>query len=130
MEFPEELRYTRDHEWVSIDGDVATVGITDHAQHELGDVVFVELPAVGEKIERAESLGVVESTKAVSDVFAPISGEVAEVNDGLPGSPELINEDPYGDGWMVKIKLATPLDPAGLMTAAEYRAYLEESSGG
>ncbi len=129
MEFPEELRYTRDHEWIAVDGDVATVGITDHAQHELGDVVFVELPAVGEKLERAESLGVVESTKAVSDVFAPISGEVAEVNDGLPGSPELINEDPYGDGWMVKIKLAGPLDSAGLMTAAEYRAYLEESPG-
>jgi glycine cleavage system H protein len=130
MEFPEELRYTRDHEWVAIDGDVATVGITDHAQHELGDVVFVELPAVGEKVERAESLGVVESTKAVSDVFAPISGEVAEVNDGLPESPELINDDPYGDGWMVKIKLAAPLDPSSLMTAAEYRAYLEESTGG
>ncbi|MFM7140888.1 MAG: glycine cleavage system protein GcvH [Alphaproteobacteria bacterium] len=130
MDFPEELRYTRDHEWIAIEGDVATVGITDHAQHELGDVVFVELPAVGEKVERAESLGVVESTKAVSDVFAPISGEVAEVNDGLPDSPELINEDPYGDGWMVKIRLAAPLDTSGLLTASEYRAFLEESSGG
>lgn len=129
MDFPEELRYTRDHEWIAIDGDVATVGITDHAQHELGDVVFVELPAIGEKVERAESLGVVESTKAVSDVFAPISGEVAEVNDGLPDSPELINEDPYGDGWMVKIRLASPIDTSGLLTAAEYRAFLEESGG-
>ena len=129
MEFPEELKYTRDHEWVSIEGDVATVGITDHAQHELGDVVFVELPAVGDKVEKAEAFGVVESTKAVSDVFAPIGGEVAEVNDGLPDSPELLNEDPYGDGWMVKIKLAGALDGADLMTASEYRAYLEASAG-
>ena len=91
--------------------------------------MFVELPAVGDKVEKAEAFGVVESTKAVSDVFAPIGGEVAEVNDGLPDSPELLNEDPYGDGWMVKIKLAGALDGADLMTASEYRAYLEESAG-
>lgn len=130
MELPEDLKYTREHEWISIEGNVATVGITDHAQHELGDVVFVELPGVGDKVEKSEALGVVESTKAVSDVYAPVSGEVAEVNDGLPDNPELINEDPYGDGWMVRITLAENADLDELMTAAEYRAFLEEAGEG
>ena len=110
MEFPEDLKYTREHEWVSIDGSVATIGITDHAQEQLGDVVFVELPTVGDRVEKADAFGVVESTKAVSDVYAPLSGEVAEVNDDLPDNPELINEDPYGDGWMVKITLGDKAD--------------------
>ncbi len=128
MEFPEDLKYTREHEWVSIDGSVATIGITDHAQEQLGDVVFVELPSVGDRVEKADAFGVVESTKAVSDVYAPLSGEVAEVNDDLPDNPELINEDPYGDGWMVKITLGDKADLDDLMTADEYRKFIEESA--
>jgi glycine cleavage system H protein len=128
MEFPEDLKYTREHEWVSIDGSVATIGITDHAQEQLGDVVFVELPGVGDRIEKADAFGVVESTKAVSDVYAPLSGEVAEVNDDLPDNPELINEDPYGDGWMVKVTIGDQADLEDLMTADEYRKFIEESA--
>ena len=124
MEFPEDLKYTREHEWVSIDGSVATIGITDHAQEQLGDVVFVELPSVGDRVEKADAFGVVESTKAVSDVYAPLSGEVSEVNDDLPDNPELINEDPYGDGWMVKITLGDKADLEDLMTADEYRKFI------
>jgi len=127
MEFPEELQYTRDHEWVSIDGPVATIGITEHAQSELGEVVFVELPAVGDRVERGDPFGVVESTKAVSDVYAALAGEVSEINDDLPENPEMLNEDPYGDGWMVKMVLLEPEDKEGLMTAAEYMAFVEES---
>jgi glycine cleavage system H protein len=128
MEFPEDLKYTREHEWVAIDGSVATIGITDHAQEQLGDVVFVELPSVGDRVEKADAFGVVESTKAVSDVYAPLSGEVTEVNDDLPDNPELINEDPYGDGWMVKITLGDKADLEDLMTADEYRKFIEESA--
>lgn len=128
MEFPEDLKYTREHEWVSIDGSVATIGITDHAQEQLGDVVFVELPSVGDRVEKADAFGVVESTKAVSDVYAPLSGEVSEVNDDLPDNPELINEDPYGDGWMVKITLGDKADLEDLMTADEYRKFIEDSA--
>ena len=128
MELREDLKYTREHEWVSIEGSVATIGITDHAQEQLGDVVFVELPSVGDRVEKADAFGVVESTKAVSDVYAPISGEVAEVNDDLPDNPELINEDPYGDGWMVKITLGDQADLEDLMTADEYRKFIEESA--
>ncbi len=128
MEFPEDLKYTREHEWVSIDGSVATIGITDHAQEQLGDVVFVELPTVGDRVEKADAFGVVESTKAVSDVYAPLSGEVSEVNDDLPDNPELINEDPYGDGWMVKITLGDKADLEDLMTADEYRKFIEDSA--
>ena len=127
MEFPEELNYTRDHEWVSIDGTVATIGITEHAQSELGEVVFVELPAVGDRVERGDPFGVVESTKAVSDVYAPLAGEVSEINDDLPENPEMLNEDPYNDGWMVKIVLLEPDDKEGLLTAQEYMAFIEES---
>lgn len=128
MEFPEDLKYTREHEWVSIDGSVATIGITDHAQEQLGDVVFVELPSVGDRVEKADAFGVVESTKAVSDVYAPVSGEVTEVNDDLPDNPELLNEDPYGDGWMVKITLGDKADLDDLMTADEYRKFIEEAA--
>jgi glycine cleavage system H protein len=128
MELPEDLKYTREHEWVSIDGSVATIGITDHAQEQLGDVVFVELPTVGDRVEKADAFGVVESTKAVSDVYAPLSGEVTEVNDDLPDNPELINEDPYGDGWMVKVAIADQADLEELMTADEYRKFIEESA--
>jgi glycine cleavage system H protein len=128
MELPEDLKYTREHEWVSIEGAVATIGITDHAQEQLGDVVFVELPSVGDRVEKADAFGVVESTKAVSDVYAPLSGEVTEVNDDLPDNPELINEDPYGDGWMVKITLGDKADLDDLMTADEYRKFIEETA--
>ena len=128
MELPEDLKYTREHEWVAVDGSVATIGITDHAQEQLGDVVFVELPTVGDRVEKADAFGVVESTKAVSDVYAPISGEVAEVNDDLPENPELINEDPYGDGWMVKVTIGDKADLDDLMTADEYRKFIEESA--
>lgn len=125
MELPEDLRYTREHEWVALQGDVAIVGITDHAQEQLGDVVYVELPGVGDRVSKAEPFGVVESTKAVSDVYAPVSGEVTEINDDLPDNPELVNEDPYGDGWLVKIQVADPSELDDLMSAAEYRAFLE-----
>ncbi len=127
MELPEDLKYTREHEWLAIEDKVVTVGITDHAQEQLGEVVFVELPAAGDKVEKSEPFGVVESTKAVSDIYAPVSGDVAEVNDDLPDSPELVNEDPYGDGWMVKITIGDESDLEDLMTADEYREYIEES---
>ena len=127
MELPEDLKYTREHEWLAIEDKVVTVGITDHAQEQLGEVVFVELPAAGDKVEKSEPFGVVESTKAVSDIYAPVSGEVGEVNDDLPDSPEIVNEDPYGDGWMVKITISDESDLEDLMTADEYREYLEES---
>lgn len=128
MELPEDLKYTREHEWLVIEDKVATVGVTDHAQEQLGEVVFVELPAAGDKVEKSEPFGVIESTKAVSDIYAPVSGEVAEVNDDLPDSPELVNEDPYGDGWMVKITIGDDSDLEDLMTADEYREYVEESA--
>jgi glycine cleavage system H protein len=128
MELPEDLKYTREHEWVSVEGTTATIGITDHAQEQLGDVVFVELPSVGDRVEKSDAFGVVESTKAVSDVYAPLSGEVTEVNDDLPDNPELINEDPYGDGWMVKVAIGDKTDLDDLMTADEYRQFIEESA--
>ena len=110
MEFPEELKYTEEHEWVSLDGDIVTIGVTDFAQDQLGDVVFVELPEVGEQVQGGKPFGVVESVKAVSDVYAPVSGEVIEINDALPDDPELINNSPYEEGWMLKIRLTTPSD--------------------
>ncbi len=127
MELPEDLKYTREHEWLAIEDKVVTVGITDHAQEQLGEVVFVELPAAGDKAEKSEPFGVVESTKAVSDIYSPVSGEVTEVNDDLPDSPELVNEDPYGDGWMVKIAIGDESELEDLMTAEEYREYVEDS---
>ena len=115
MSVPTDLRYTRDHEWVRLDGDVATVGITQYAADQLGDIVFVELPDVGRTLEAAKAFGVVESVKAVSDLYAPLAGEVTEVNGALSGSPELVNSDPYGEGWMIKVKVgdATPADLLG-----------------
>ncbi len=129
MELPEDLKYTREHEWIAIAGGVATIGITDHAQESLGEVVFVELPGVADTVERGGPFGVVESTKAASDVYSPLNGTVLEVNDDLPQSPQLINEDPYGDGWMVKIKIAAGEDLGSFMTAAEYAAFLEDEAG-
>jgi glycine cleavage system H protein len=126
MEFPEDLKYSKEHEWVLVEGNVATVGITDYAQDQLGDIVFVELPAIGDKVSKEDAFGVVESVKAVSDIYAPVSGKVLEVNDDLPDNPEMVNEDPYGDGWMIKIEMNDPVELQDLMSAAEYEAYVAE----
>jgi glycine cleavage system H protein len=126
MEFPEDLKYTKEHEWVLIEVGTATVGITDYAQDQLGDIVFVELPAVGDKVSKEDAFGVVESVKAVSDIYAPLSGKVVEVNDDLPDDPEMLNEDPYGDGWIIRIELTDPDEIEDLMTAAEYEQYVAE----
>lgn len=125
MAYP-KYRYTKEHEWVDAQGGTAKIGITDYAQHELGDVVFVELPAVGGKLEKGKSFGSVESVKAVSDIYAPTSGEVLEVNGELQAKPETINSDPHGAGWLVKIKLANPADVDTLMDAAAYEAFIAE----
>lgn len=122
--FPENFRYTKEHEWILVDGDSATIGITDHAQHELGDIVYVDLPKVGAKLEQGKSLGSVESVKAVSDVYAPVGGEVTEINATLADAPEKLNEDPHGAAWLVKLKLANPAEVQNLMTAAEYQNYV------
>jgi glycine cleavage system H protein len=126
MEFPEDLKYSKEHEWVLVEGKVATVGITDFAQDQLGDIVFVELPAVGDKVSKEDAFGVVESVKAVSDIYAPVSGKVLEANDDLPENPEMINEDPYGDGWIIKIEMNDLEELQDLMTAAEYEEYVAE----
>jgi glycine cleavage system H protein len=118
---PAELKYTREHEWAKVEGDRARIGITAFAQEQLGDVVFVELPKVGAKVTAMKTFGVVESVKAVSDLFAPVSGEVAEVNDALPKNPELVNTDPYGKGWMLVIRMSNPKDVDGLLSAADYQ---------
>ena len=120
---PEELHYSKDHEWVRVEGDVTTIGITDHAQDELGDVVFVELPEVGATFDAGEAFGAVESVKAVSDLYAPVGGEVLEVNGALEDAPEKINEDPYGDGWILKLRAGGEGD---LLSAQEYEQFLEQ----
>jgi glycine cleavage system H protein len=119
---PTDLRYTKDHEWVRVDGDEATVGITEYAAGQLGDIVFVELPDAGRTLEQFATFGVVESVKAVSDLFAPVSGEVVTTNEALAGSPELVNADPHGGGWMIRIKLAKPEEVDDLLDAAAYDA--------
>ncbi|MGH3105726.1 MAG: glycine cleavage system protein GcvH [Rubrobacteraceae bacterium] len=123
MSIPEELQYTRSHEWVRTEGDTATIGITDHAQDELGDIVFVELPETGATFDAGDSFGTVESVKAVSDLYTPVGGEVVEVNEALSDSPEKINEDPYGEGWIVKIQVSGDAD---LLSASDYEQILEE----
>ena len=122
--YPENYRYTKEHEWVLVEGDTGTVGITDHAQEELGDIVYVDLPKVGAHIEQGKSLGSVESVKAVSDVYSPVSGEVTEVNSTLADKPEALNTDPHGAAWLVKLKLSAPGEVGGLMSAADYVAYI------
>jgi glycine cleavage system H protein len=122
--FPENLRYTKDHEWVRVDGDTGTVGITDHAQEELGDIVYVDLPRQGAQMQQSASLGSVESVKAVSEIYSPVSGEVTEVNAALADAPEKLNDDPYGEGWLVKIRLGSAGEVEQLMTAADYQAYV------
>jgi glycine cleavage system H protein len=122
--YPENFRYTKEHEWVAAVGDAGTIGITDHAQQELGDIVYVDLPKVGTHIEQGKSLGSVESVKAVSDVYSPVSGEVTEINQTLAEKPETLNSDPHGAAWLVKIKLSAPAELAALMSAAEYETYI------
>jgi glycine cleavage system H protein len=125
---PEDLNYTKDHEWVRIKGDKATIGITDHAQNQLGDVVYVELPKVGEKFDATEPFGSVESVKAVSEIYMPITGNVLEINGALNDSPELVNEAPYGDGWMIVVSVENPSQVDGLLNAAEYEDYIKEEA--
>jgi glycine cleavage system H protein len=122
MNFPENLKYTKDHEWLLVQGDTGTVGITEHAQGELGDVVFVELPAAGKTVKAGQTFGTIEAVKAVSDLYAPVSGTVTEVNKEIGTAPELVNKEPYGKGWMVKIKLSNPAEVSALLDPAAYRA--------
>ncbi|HEY1339256.1 MAG TPA: glycine cleavage system protein GcvH [Bryobacteraceae bacterium] len=122
--YPDNFRYTKEHEWVLVQGDSGTIGITDHAQEELGDIVYVDLPKVGARIEQGKSLGSVESVKAVSDIYSPVSGEVTEVNGALADSPEKLNSDPHGEAWLVKVRLSNPAEAQGLMSAADYQSYI------
>jgi glycine cleavage system H protein len=126
MDFPEDLKYTREHEWARKKGANIVVGITDFAQNQLGDVVYVELPDIGDPVKKGESFGVVESTKAVSELFAPLTGKVVEVNDPLSDAPETINEDPYEEGWMIVIEPADPNEVDALMDAKTYKSFVEE----
>jgi len=123
---PADLKYAKSHEWVRVSGDTATVGITDHAQHELTDVVFVELPAVGEKVKAGEACAVVESVKTASDIYSPVSGEVSAVNQAVVDNPGLVNSDPYGNGWFFQVKLAQPAEANSLSSAADYTKQIGE----
>ena len=125
---PEELQYSKDHEWVKVDGSVGTIGITDHAQNSLGDVVYVELPKVGETFAAHEAFGSVESVKAVSEIFTPVSGEVVEVNDSLQDEPEKVNSDPYGEGWMIRVRMSNSGEVDSLLSAAEYEDFTKAES--
>jgi glycine cleavage system H protein len=126
--YPAEYRYTKDHEWIQVDGAVGTIGITDYAQQELGDVVFVEMPKAGTAVKAGASFGTVESVKAVSEIFSPVSGEVSETNPLLTDAPETINKDPHKSAWLVKVKLADPKEVSALMDAAAYEAYVAEKA--
>ena len=122
MTFPKDLKYTKDHEWVRVSGEEAVIGITDFAQRELGDIVFIDVNTVGDEVAQDEVFGTVEAVKTVSDLFMPVAGTVLEVNDKIDGSPELVNQDPYGEGWLVRVKLNNPADVDGLLSAADYEA--------
>ena len=124
--YPSDYRYTKEHEWIKVSGETGTIGITDYAQHELGDVVFAELPAAGTKITTGKVFGTIESVKAVSEIYAPVSGEVTEANAALSSAPELINTDPHGAAWLIKIKLSSAGEVSGLMDAAAYQAFISE----
>ena len=128
MNYPESYRYTKEHEWVSLQGDTATIGITDHAQKELGDIVYVDLPKPGAKVEKGSSFGSVESVKAVSDIYAPVSGEVIEANDSLSSTPEKLNEDPHGAAWLIKVKVAGAEEFNSLLSVADYEKYVGAES--
>jgi glycine cleavage system H protein len=122
--YPENFRYTKEHEWVRVEGDVGTIGITDHAQQELGDIVYVDLPKQGARVTQGGTLGSVESVKAVSDIYAPVSGEVVGINSVLADAPEKLNADPHGEAWLVRIKLSAPAELEKLLSAADYQAYI------
>ena len=128
MKFPKKLKYTREHEWVMVEGSEATVGITDYAQHELGEVVYVELPKVGETVTKDEEFGTVESVKAASPIYAPVSGDVLEVNNDLSERPETLNDDPYGDAWLIRIEMSDASELEDLMSAEEYKDYIAEEA--
>jgi glycine cleavage system H protein len=124
MSYPANYQYTKEHEWVLVEGASGTIGITDHAQHELGDIVFVDLPKVGAQITKGQTFGSVESVKAVSDIYAPVSGEVTEINEALSKTPEKLNEDPHGAAWLIKVKLADASEAKALLSAADYEKYI------
>ncbi len=125
MSYPESYRYTKEHEWIHVEGDGATIGITDHAQHELGDIVFVDLPKPGAAVTKGHTFGSVESVKAVSDIYSPVDGEIVEANQALTQHPERLNEDPHGDAWLIKVKLANgPDEIKSLMSSADYQKYI------
>jgi len=126
--YPENLRYTKEHEWVLVEGDTGTVGITHHAQEQLGDIVYVELPEAGAKVSKGAVFGSVESVKAVSDIYAPVTGEVLSVNETLTDAPEKLNQDPHGEGWLIKVKLDNPEEAGDLMTAEQYQAFAATES--
>ncbi len=126
MDFPKDLKYTKEHEWIRVDSDIAVVGVTDYAQDSLGDIVYLELPQEGGTVTKDEPFGVVESVKAVSDLYSPLNGTVAEVNDALIDNPEVINEDPYGEAWMIKIEIENRDEIGELLSAEDYQKYLEE----
>jgi glycine cleavage system H protein len=128
MEFPDNLFYTKDHEWVRVEGNMVTVGITDYAQEQLGDIVFVDLPSKGQDISKDDTFGVVESVKSVSDCFSPITGKVVDINEDLAENPAMINEDCYGDGWMVRIEVKNSAEIKGLMKATEYESFVKEEA--
>ena len=128
--YPDDCLYTKSHEWVRVEGATGTIGITDHAQQELGEVVFVDLPDVGELFDAGQEFGTIESVKAVSEIFLPIAGEVVEINKALADEPGAVNEDPYGDGWLIKVKVSSDGDRAGLLSAAAYEKFVEEESKG
>lgn len=128
MNYPENFRYTKEHEWVSLDGVIATVGITFHAQEELGDIVYVDLPKVGAQFQKGNSFGSVESVKAVSDIYAPISGEVTEINESLADAPEKLNSDPHGDAWLIRVKVESADEFNNLMSAGDYQSYVGAES--
>jgi len=126
MNIPEKLKYSKEHEWIAIDGDTVTIGITDYAQGELGDVVFVELPGEGDTFEIQDAFGTIEAVKAVSDLYCPVTGEIVEINESLEDAPETVNKDPYGEGWMIKIKAEDSTQLENLLDAAAYREFLGE----
>ncbi|MGA8028525.1 MAG: glycine cleavage system protein GcvH [Bryobacteraceae bacterium] len=123
MSYPENYKYTKEHEWVHVEGDRGTIGITNHAQHELGDIVFVDLPKPGTQVTKGQTFGAVESVKAVSDIYSPVSGQVSSANDLLSSNPEKLNEDPHGEAWLIKVKLSAPAEVNDLMSAADYETY-------
>lgn len=126
MNFPENVKYTSEHEWVRVEGDVAYVGITDYAQSQLGDIVFVDVPTVGETLKKDEVFGTIEVVKTISDLFIPVSGDILELNEQLEGNPELVNSDPYGEGWIIKVRLTEPAELDNLLDAAAYKKVVNE----